>query len=104
MRRELDLAGELSVTHQHVSRIELGDATQLLAMLLKVNRRLGVSTDYLLTGQSTAPPTPLARSARSPTSARPPSATSSRSLTSYGRGEQARRWTVGLGLVATNSR
>jgi transcriptional regulator with XRE-family HTH domain len=40
MRRELDLAGELSVTHQHVSRIELGDATESLAMLLKVNRRL----------------------------------------------------------------
>lgn len=49
MRRELDLARELSVTHQHVSRIELGDATPSLEMFLKVNRKLGVSTDYLLT-------------------------------------------------------
>jgi transcriptional regulator with XRE-family HTH domain len=52
---QLDLARELSVTHQHVSRIELGDATPSLEMLLKVSRKLGVSTDYLLTGQSPAP-------------------------------------------------
>jgi len=50
-----NLATELGVKHQHVSRIELGDATPSLEMLLKVSRRLGVSTDYLLTGQSTAP-------------------------------------------------
>lgn len=49
------LAAELGVKHQHVSRIELGDATPSLEMLLKVSRKLGVSTDYLLTGQSTAP-------------------------------------------------
>jgi Predicted transcriptional regulators len=50
-----NLATELGVKHQHVSRIELGDATPSLEMLLKVSRKLGVSTDYLLTGQSTAP-------------------------------------------------
>jgi transcriptional regulator with XRE-family HTH domain len=52
---QLDLARELSVTHQHVSRIELGDATPSLEMLLKVSLKLGVSTDYLLTGQQMAP-------------------------------------------------
>jgi transcriptional regulator with XRE-family HTH domain len=52
---QMDLARELSVTHQHVSRIELGDATPSLEMLLKVSRKLGVSTDYLLTGQQTTP-------------------------------------------------
>ncbi len=51
-----DLARELSITHQHVSRIELGDATPSLEMLLKLSRRLGVSTDYLLTGEETTPP------------------------------------------------
>ena len=51
-----DLATELGVKHQHVSRIELGDATPSLEMLLRVSRKLGVSTDYLLTGQQTAPP------------------------------------------------
>lgn len=52
---QIDLARELSVTHQHVSRIELGDATPSLELLLNVSRKLGVSTDYLLTGQPTAP-------------------------------------------------
>jgi transcriptional regulator with XRE-family HTH domain len=50
-----NLATELGVKHQHVSRIELGDATPSLEMLLKVSRKLGVSTDYLLTGQQIAP-------------------------------------------------
>ena len=53
---QTDLARELSITHQHVSRIELGDATPSLEMLLKLSRKLGVSTDYLLTGQQTTPP------------------------------------------------
>lgn len=48
---QTDLATELKVTHQHVSRIELGDATPSLEMLLKLSRTLGVSTDYLLTGR-----------------------------------------------------
>jgi|ERR1035437_4967620 transcriptional regulator with XRE-family HTH domain len=46
---------ELGVTHQHVSRIELGDATPSLEMLLKLSHRLGVSTDFLLTGVEGAP-------------------------------------------------
>jgi len=52
---QTDLARELSVSHQHVSRIELGDATPSLEMLLKLSRKLGVSTDYLLTGKEQAP-------------------------------------------------
>jgi len=51
-----DLATELGVKHQHVSRIELGDATPSLETLLRLSRILGVSTDYLLTGQQTTPP------------------------------------------------
>ena len=50
-----NLATELGVKHQHVSRIELGDATPSLEMLLSLSRKLGVSTDYLLTGQQIAP-------------------------------------------------
>ena len=50
-----DLATELGVKHQHVSRIELGDATPSLETLLRLSRILGVSTDYLLTGRETAP-------------------------------------------------
>jgi transcriptional regulator with XRE-family HTH domain len=52
---QIDLARELRVTHQHVSRIELGDATPSLEMLLKLSGKLGVSTDYLLTGKEQAP-------------------------------------------------
>ncbi len=50
-----ELAKELGVTHQHVSRIELGDVTPSLQMLLKLSRTLGVSTDFLLTGVERAP-------------------------------------------------
>lgn len=50
-----DLATELGVKHQHVSRIELGDAAPSLKMLVSLSNRLGVSTDYLLTGQERAP-------------------------------------------------
>jgi transcriptional regulator with XRE-family HTH domain len=50
-----DLARELSVSHQHVSRIELGDVTPSLEMLLRLSRKLGVSTDYLLTGKEKPP-------------------------------------------------
>jgi transcriptional regulator with XRE-family HTH domain len=49
------LAGELGVKHQHVSRIELGDATPSIEMLLRLSRRLGVSADFLLTGRDRAP-------------------------------------------------
>jgi transcriptional regulator with XRE-family HTH domain len=46
-----ELAVELGVTHQHVSRIEVGQAVPSLALLVRLSRRLGVSTDYLLTGR-----------------------------------------------------
>jgi transcriptional regulator with XRE-family HTH domain len=51
-----ELARELGVTHQHVSRIEGGHAVPSLGLLVRLSRRLGVSTDYLLTGQETAAP------------------------------------------------
>jgi transcriptional regulator with XRE-family HTH domain len=50
-----ELAVELGVTHQHVSRIEGGHAVPSLELLVRLSRRLGVSTDYLLTGRETAP-------------------------------------------------
>ncbi|MGH2853520.1 MAG: helix-turn-helix domain-containing protein [Solirubrobacteraceae bacterium] len=50
-----ELAGELGVTHQHVSRIEGGHAVPSLDLLVRLGSRLGVSTDYLLTGQETTP-------------------------------------------------
>lgn len=52
---QIDLARELSVSHQHVSRIELGDARPSLEMVLKLSRKLGVSADYLLTGKQQTP-------------------------------------------------
>jgi transcriptional regulator with XRE-family HTH domain len=50
-----ELAVELGVTHQHVSRIEGGHAVPSLELLVRLSRKLGVSTDYLLTGHETAP-------------------------------------------------
>jgi transcriptional regulator with XRE-family HTH domain len=50
-----DLAKELGVSHQHVSRIELGDSTPSLKMRLRLSKTLGVSTDYLLTGKERPP-------------------------------------------------
>ncbi|MGH2902124.1 MAG: helix-turn-helix domain-containing protein [Solirubrobacteraceae bacterium] len=52
---QTDLAKELGISHQHVSRIELGDATPSPQTLLRLGNRLGVSTDYLLTGHEQAP-------------------------------------------------
>lgn len=49
------LAREVGVTHQHVSRIEGGNAVPSLDLLVRLSGRLGVSTDYLLTGKETAP-------------------------------------------------
>jgi DNA-binding XRE family transcriptional regulator len=49
-----EVARELGVTHQHVSRIESDQAAPSLDLLVKLSHRLGVSTDYLLTGQDTA--------------------------------------------------
>ena len=51
-----ELASELGVTHQHVSRIEGSHAVPSLELLVKLSGRLGVSTDYLLTGHQTTPP------------------------------------------------
>lgn len=50
-----ELASELGVTHQHVSRIEGGHADPSLSLLVKLSGRLGVSTDYLLTGRDITP-------------------------------------------------
>lgn len=50
-----ELARELGVSHQHISRIELGDVTPSPEMLLKLGNRLGVSVDYLLTGRERPP-------------------------------------------------
>jgi transcriptional regulator with XRE-family HTH domain len=49
------LAHELGVTHQHISRIEGGHAVPSLELLVELARHLGVSTDHLLTGEATVP-------------------------------------------------
>jgi transcriptional regulator with XRE-family HTH domain len=51
-----ELASELGVTHQHVSRIEGSHAVPSLELLVRLSAKLGVSTDYLLTGHQVAPP------------------------------------------------
>lgn len=48
-----ELAQELGVTHQHISRIEGGHAVPSLELLVRLSHRLGVSADYLLTGKET---------------------------------------------------
>ena len=53
--KQLDLAKEVEVTPQHISQIELDQATPSLELLLALSGTLGVSTDYLLTGRETAP-------------------------------------------------
>jgi transcriptional regulator with XRE-family HTH domain len=50
-----ELARELGVTHQHISRIESDQAAPSLDLLVLLSRRLGVSADHLLTGQKTTP-------------------------------------------------
>jgi transcriptional regulator with XRE-family HTH domain len=50
-----ELANELRVTHQHISRIELEQVAPSLQMLLELSRTLGVTADYLLTGREAAP-------------------------------------------------
>jgi transcriptional regulator with XRE-family HTH domain len=46
-----ELARELGITHQHVSRIEGEHAAPSLELVVKLSRRLGVTADYLLTGE-----------------------------------------------------
>jgi transcriptional regulator with XRE-family HTH domain len=50
-----ELAQEVKVTPQHISKLELEQATPSLETLLSLSRTLGVTTDYLLTGRDTAP-------------------------------------------------
>ena len=49
-----ELAGELGVTHQHISRIEGGHAVPSLDLLVGLARKLGTTSDWLLTGEETA--------------------------------------------------
>lgn len=53
--KQQDLADQVEVTSQHISRIELDQATPSVETLLKLSQTLGVTTDYLLTGQEIAP-------------------------------------------------
>jgi len=53
--KQQDLADEVNVTSQHISRIELDQAAPSVDTLLKLSQRLGVTTDYLLTGRDTVP-------------------------------------------------
>jgi transcriptional regulator with XRE-family HTH domain len=46
-----ELAREVGVTPQHVSRIESGLNAPSLDLLVKISRKLGVTADYLLTGE-----------------------------------------------------
>lgn len=50
-----DLADEVEVTSQHISRIELNQAAPSVETLLKLSQKLGVTTDYLLTGREMNP-------------------------------------------------
>jgi len=49
------LAEELDVTHQHVSRLESGQAMPSLDLLVRLAARFGITTDELLTGAERAP-------------------------------------------------
>jgi transcriptional regulator with XRE-family HTH domain len=53
--KQHELAREIDVTPQHISQIELDQATPSLELLLALSRTLGVSADYLLTGREAAP-------------------------------------------------
>jgi transcriptional regulator with XRE-family HTH domain len=53
--KQQELADQVEVTSQHISRIELGLTAPSAETLLKLSQTLGVSTDYLLTGRETAP-------------------------------------------------
>jgi transcriptional regulator with XRE-family HTH domain len=53
--KQQNLAEEIGVTAQHISRIELDQAAPSVETLLKLSRTLGVTTDYLLTGRETTP-------------------------------------------------
>lgn len=46
-----ELAEKLSVTKQHVSRLERGVASCSIDLLVDISQRLDVSTDFLLSGK-----------------------------------------------------
>lgn len=46
-----ELADELGVTHQHISRIENDQVAPSLDLLVALSARLGTSAEWLLTGQ-----------------------------------------------------
>jgi transcriptional regulator with XRE-family HTH domain len=53
--KQQELADQVEVTSQHISRIELDQTAPSAETLLRLSRTLGVSTDYLLTGHQTVP-------------------------------------------------
>lgn len=53
--KQQELADEVGVTSQHISRVELDLTPPSAATLLRLGQRLGVTTDYLLTGREVAP-------------------------------------------------
>ena len=53
--KQKEVAEEVKVSPQHISQLELDQATPSLKVLLALSRTLGVSTDYLLTGKEIAP-------------------------------------------------
>jgi transcriptional regulator with XRE-family HTH domain len=53
--KQQDLADQVGVTSQHISRIELDQTAPSVQTLLKLSQTLGVTTDYLLTGRERAP-------------------------------------------------
>ena len=53
--KQKELALEVKVSPQYISKLESDQATPSLKVLLALSRTLGVSTDYLLTGKEIAP-------------------------------------------------
>jgi transcriptional regulator with XRE-family HTH domain len=53
--KQQELADEVGVTSQHISRIELDLTAPSTETLLRLSQTLGVTADYLLTGCETAP-------------------------------------------------
>jgi len=47
---QAELADEVGVTHQHISRIETEQVAPSLDLLVRLAARLGTSNDWLLTG------------------------------------------------------
>ena len=73
--RQDELAAEIGVTPQYISKLENNQATPSLEKLVTLSRVLGVSVDHLLTGQPSEPV-----DIRGALRGRPLSATTKRSL------------------------